>query len=89
MMAGHMSDAKSHGPLSERPEGDAASELSAAVGRDLRRIRTRQGLSLERLAKVSGVSRAMLGQMETGKSTPSSALTKSVLLDSLSAEKEG
>jgi transcriptional regulator with XRE-family HTH domain len=60
--------------LINRPESDAASELSAAVGRNLRRIRTRQGFSLERLIKMSGVSRAMLGQIETGKSTPTIAL---------------
>jgi transcriptional regulator with XRE-family HTH domain len=59
-----------------RPPVDAhnAAELSIAVGRNLRRIRTRQGFSLERLAKASGVSRAMLGQIETGKSTPTIAL---------------
>jgi transcriptional regulator with XRE-family HTH domain len=53
---------------------DIIHELSAAVGRNLRRIRTRQGFSLERLAGVSGVSRAMLGQIENGKSTPTIAL---------------
>jgi transcriptional regulator with XRE-family HTH domain len=57
-----------------RAEGDPNSHLSAAIGRNLRRIRKRQGLSLERLSKVSGVSRAMLGQIETGKSTPTIAL---------------
>jgi transcriptional regulator with XRE-family HTH domain len=67
-------DADSHTALSARPESDTAGELSAAVGRNLRRIRTRQGFSLERLAKGSGVSRAMLGQIETGKSTPTIAL---------------
>jgi transcriptional regulator with XRE-family HTH domain len=55
-------------------EAHQVSELSIAVGRNLRRIRTRQGFSLERLARVSGVSRAMLGQIETGKSTPTIAL---------------
>jgi transcriptional regulator with XRE-family HTH domain len=58
----------------DRAEGAAGGEPSAAIGRNLRRIRKRQGLSLERLAKVSGVSRAMLGQIETGKSTPTIAL---------------
>jgi len=53
---------------------DPAAELSAAVGRNLRQLRTRRGYSLERLAKLSGVSRAMLGQIETGKSTPTIAL---------------
>ncbi|GGC75035.1 helix-turn-helix domain-containing protein [Chelatococcus reniformis] len=53
------------------PEIDEAlGDLAGTVGANLRRIRTRRGLSLERLAKLSGVSRAMLGQIETGKSVP-------------------
>jgi transcriptional regulator with XRE-family HTH domain len=40
------------------------------VGANLRKLRVRRGLSLERLAKQSGVSRAMLGQVELGRSTP-------------------
>lgn len=44
------------------------------LGKNLRRLRTRRGYSLERLAKLSGVSRAMLGQIETGKSTPTISL---------------
>jgi transcriptional regulator with XRE-family HTH domain len=55
-------------------EGLGRIELPVIVGRNLRRIRLRQGLSLERLAKRSGVSRAMLGQIETGKSTPTIGL---------------
>nr|WP_294507374.1 XRE family transcriptional regulator [uncultured Rhodopila sp.] len=65
------SDDSADGPNSDTHH---ASELAIAVGRNLRRIRTRQGFSLERLAKASGVSRAMLGQIETGKSTPTIAL---------------
>jgi len=59
-----------------RPEeaGDISSDLSAILGKNLRRLRTRRGHSLERLAKLSGVSRAMLGQIETGKSTPTISL---------------
>jgi transcriptional regulator with XRE-family HTH domain len=53
---------------SDLPE--QAAELSAVVGQNLRRLRTRQGLSLDRLSRSSGVSRAMLSQIETGKSTP-------------------
>ncbi|MBX9647130.1 MAG: XRE family transcriptional regulator [Xanthobacteraceae bacterium] len=49
-------------------------DLPAIVGRNLRRLRTRRGHSLERLAKHSGVSRAMLGQIETGKSVPTIGL---------------
>lgn len=50
---------------------DPSHELSVIVGRNLRRLRTKRGHSLERLAKLSGVSRAMLGQIETAKSVPS------------------
>ncbi|MDB5652411.1 MAG: putative transcriptional regulator, family, domain [Tardiphaga sp.] len=53
---------------------DPIAELSVTVGRNLRRLRVRQGHSLERLAKQSGVSRAMLGQIETGKSVPTIGL---------------
>lgn len=49
-----------------RVEGD----LTPIVGSNLRRLRLKRGLSLERLAKASGVSRAMLGQIELGQSTP-------------------
>lgn len=45
-------------------------ELASILGQNLKRLRTRQGYSLERFAKVAGVSRAMLGQIETGKSIP-------------------
>ncbi len=41
-----------------------------ALARNLRRLRLRAGLSLDRLARTSGVSRAMLGQIENGKSAP-------------------
>jgi len=34
-------------------------DLAPVVGANLRRLRTRRGLSLERLAQISGVSRAM------------------------------
>ena len=54
-----------------RDTEEPAEELSVIVGRNLRRLRTKRGLSLERLAKLSGVSRAMLGQIETAKSVPS------------------
>jgi transcriptional regulator with XRE-family HTH domain len=53
---------------------DPAVDLPLIVGKNLRRLRIRQGHSLERLAKHSGVSRAMLGQIETGKSAPTVGL---------------
>jgi transcriptional regulator with XRE-family HTH domain len=49
---------------------EAAADLAPVVGRNLRRLRTERGLSLERLAQASGVSRAMLGQIELGQSAP-------------------
>jgi transcriptional regulator with XRE-family HTH domain len=53
---------------------DPAAELATTVGRNLRRLRTRRGYSLERLAKLSGVSRGMLGQIELGRSAPTIGL---------------
>jgi transcriptional regulator with XRE-family HTH domain len=53
-------------PAPVNPDGD----LTPIVGANLRRLRVRRGLSLERLARASGVSRAMLGQIELGRSTP-------------------
>src|SRR3569833_388912 len=49
---------------------DGSTKLSMIVGENVRHLRRRQGLSLEQLAAISGVSRAMLGQIETGKSAP-------------------
>ncbi len=45
-------------------------DLTPVVGKNLRRFRSERGLSLEALSKMSGVSRAMLGQVELGHSTP-------------------
>jgi transcriptional regulator with XRE-family HTH domain len=45
-------------------------DLTPVVGSNLRRLRSHRGLSLERLSQVSGVSRAMLGQIELGQSAP-------------------
>ena len=50
--------------------GVAAPDLAPTVGKNLRRLRTERGLSLEKLARASGVSRAMLGQIELGQSAP-------------------
>ncbi len=49
------------------PDGN----IGAVVGANLRRLRRQRGLSLDSLAKVSGVSRAMLSQIEIGQSVPS------------------
>lgn len=52
------------------PAESQAGILTQTVGHNLRRLRTRRGLSLERLARTSGVSRSMLGQIELGQSAP-------------------
>ncbi|HXJ23895.1 MAG TPA: XRE family transcriptional regulator [Polyangia bacterium] len=46
------------------------SEPVLTVGANLRRLRVKRGLSLERLAQRSHVSRAMLSQIELGRSAP-------------------
>ena len=51
-------------------EAAPTADLAPVVGRNLRKLRGAQGLSLEKLAQLSGVSRAMLGQMELGQSAP-------------------
>jgi transcriptional regulator with XRE-family HTH domain len=56
-------------PLPATPS-ESDSDLTPIVGANLRRLRVKRGLSLERLARASGVSRAMLGQIELGQSTP-------------------
>jgi len=48
----------------------ADTDISSVVAENLRRVRDERGLSLARLAEVTGVSRAMLHQIERGKSTP-------------------
>ncbi len=65
--------AAADGGADDWPSAGADSEpvdLTPAVGANLRRIRVKRGLSLERLAKASGVSRAMLCQIELSQSAP-------------------
>jgi transcriptional regulator with XRE-family HTH domain len=52
------------------PSAASGADLTPIVGANLRRLRSQRGLSLERLSRVSGVSRAMLGQIELGQSAP-------------------
>lgn len=53
-----------------RDRRDAAADISGLLGQNLRAARKTRGYSLQALAGRSGVSRAMLGQIETGKSVP-------------------
>ncbi len=56
--------------ISPNDPDETNDKLSAALGRNLRQLRQKRGFSLKRLAEISQVSRAMLGQIETGKSAP-------------------
>src|SRR5262245_39673569 len=57
-------------PPREAAPPDEASDLTPVVGANLKRFRSERALSLEKLSKASGVSRAMLNQVELGQSTP-------------------
>ena len=57
-----MADKASPQPLSR--------DVAPVLGANLRRLRMRRGLSLERFASESQVSRAMLSQIELGRSAP-------------------
>lgn len=59
-----------HAKAGGAPESRPAGEVLLALGPNLRRLRSKRGLSLERLARRSGVSRAMLSQIELGQSAP-------------------
>lgn len=52
------------------PAADEDADLTPAVAANLRRLRTKRGLSLDALGRLSGVSRAMLGQIELRQSAP-------------------
>jgi transcriptional regulator with XRE-family HTH domain len=49
---------------------DPDRNFAAVIGTNLRRFRAQSDLSLEKLSRLAGVSRAMLGQIELGKSVP-------------------
>jgi transcriptional regulator with XRE-family HTH domain len=57
---------------SRRPK-DAA-DIAGTVSRNLKRLRTQKGWTLETLASMSGVSRGMLSQIELRRSVPTISL---------------
>jgi transcriptional regulator with XRE-family HTH domain len=69
-----MSASKGRRPAPSDPREEAheapADDLTVVVGENLKRLRNQRGYSLEKLAQQSGVSRAMLGQIELGQSAP-------------------
>jgi len=52
------------------PAPSEPADLAPIVGVNLHRLRAQRGLTLEKLAAASGVSRAMLNQIELGRSAP-------------------
>lgn len=54
--------------------GEDTVGLATIIGGNVRQLRKQQGLSLETLAQRSHVSRAMLSQIELGRSTPTIAV---------------
>lgn len=61
---------KSNRPLAGPGDDVGAAELGRRVAENLRQRRKARGLSLDDLARASGVSRAALSQIETCKSNP-------------------
>ncbi len=60
-------------PMEHEP-GEDTTGLAAVIGGNVHQLRKQQGLSLETLARRSHVSRAMLSQIERGRSTPTIAV---------------
>ena len=53
--------------------------MDKPIGRRLREIRTRLGVSQRQLARVSGVANATISQIEAGKLNPTVSMLKKVL----------
>ncbi len=69
-MAAKKTAAKTEPPETAGETAPPVADLIPTVAKNLRRMRTERALSLEKLARASGVSRAMLGQIELGQSAP-------------------
>lgn len=59
---------------SAQPHDPQEESLTRAVGENLKRLRAERGWSLDELSSRSGVSKAMLHQIELGKSIPTIAV---------------
>ncbi len=59
------------GTLDDRDDGGG--DVGQALARRLRALRAQRGWSLQRAAQATGVSKAMLGQIERGESSPTVA----------------
>ncbi len=60
---------------SKRKTSDAVDEISDHLSRRIRELRNERGWSLEALARISGVSRSMLSQVERNQANPTLVVT--------------
>ncbi len=65
---------KREGELSASDMGEAGAGIAHALSQRLRGLRAERAWSLQRAAEACGVSKAMLGQIERGESSPTVAL---------------
>lgn len=63
-------DLKNHQSVKNSRRQDTDKDINFVVAQNLKALRVKKGLSLEKLSKASGVSRAMLCQIENNQSTP-------------------
>ena len=61
-------------PRQRAPSHDSEAAIVAELGNRIKSLRTDAGLTLERLAAQSGVSRAMLSKVERGEKSPTLAI---------------
>ena len=66
------SDGVAHLELAAGVHTEPDDLIGQRVAHNLLRLRGKRNLSLDALARISGVSRAMLAQIESGRSVPSS-----------------
>jgi rhodanese-related sulfurtransferase/transcriptional regulator with XRE-family HTH domain len=68
-------DSRDAGPVSAQVHDDASAvtepALDTVVGENLKALRSARGLSLDVLARLTGLARSLLGQVELGKISPS------------------
>lgn len=69
-----MAKKKAAGTLSQRPAADPHRVAPPSVGAALASLRQSEGLSLDALARQSGVSKSMLSQIERDKTNPTVAV---------------
>lgn len=67
-------DPRAATPSSQTPAGKRPEAALPNVGVNLRLLREERGLTLQELSERSGVSKAMLNQIEAGRSSPTIAL---------------